>query len=114
MSTVARHPEGGAEAHGKRRTSSGLGIKLPDLDKRLDFLFAAIPPLAAIVLALVYLKIERWQESLQWGLIGLGLGLRALPDEALPFGARLKPLALVCLAAGAALFGYWVYEEWHG
>jgi hypothetical protein len=74
-------------------------------------MFLALPAVAAIAAALVYLKAERWQEALQWGLMGVGLGVHALPAEALPGGKGAERLALLMIACGAALFGYWAYEQ---
>jgi hypothetical protein len=70
---------------------------------------------SAIIASLGYLRAERWQESLQWGLMGLGLTFHALPEGLLPFAReRLDRVALIFTASGAALFGYWVFEQWHG
>ena len=99
---------------GGKKSGGGPGLKMPDLEKRAGFLFAALPPLTAIFASLGYLKGERWQEALQWGVMGVGLGLRAVPEDALPFGDRLKKMALIFLAAGGALFGYWIFDQWTG
>lgn len=103
-------------SRGRKSGSKGGGpnIKMPDVEGRMQWLFVALPPLAAIVASLGYLKAERWQESLQWGLMGVGLGLHSLPEDTLPFGERLNKFALVLLAAGGALFGFWVFEQWKG
>lgn len=103
-----RFPSGG------KKSGRFPGLKMPDLETRAGLLFVALPPLTAIVASLGYLKGERWQEALQWGLMGVGLGLRAVPEDALPFGDRLKKTALFFLAAGGALFGFWVFDQWTG
>lgn len=118
MAIASRRP---GRADRERRSSSGSKrasgfpeLNMPDLDEHTGILFVALPPLTAIVASLGYLKGERWQEALQWGLMGIGLGLRAMPEDALPFGERLNKVAIIFLAAGGALFGYWVYDQWTG
>ncbi len=105
-----------APSRGRKSGSKGRGsnIRMPDVEGRMQWLFVTLPPLAALVASLGYLKAERWQESLQWGLMGVGMGLHALPEDTLPFGDGINKLALVLLAAGGALFGFWVFEQWNG
>ncbi|GEM_PF-3567940 len=118
MAKANRHEEGQGPGVGERRRQKKAvaGIGLPDLTplgllERATFLYRAVPPAAAITLALVYLKAEQWQESLQWGLMGLGLTMHVVPRDLLPLGRGQQKASLVMLAAGAVLFGFWVVDR---
>lgn len=123
MATTARrsspdsdHPMDPVLKRGSRGKESGVkgasgDVSIPFKVEWFKWLYTAVPPVICLSLSLHYLRNDRWQESLQWGLMGLGFTLHVLPEDVTPLGEWAQRLALVFLAAGASLYGYWVYEQ---